>query len=265
MQNATIITAVVLAIIVPIAIKWIQYRFPVPPSDIQLDLNALNAEFGMRWHVAGILLGTVSFAGLTWAIGMLLAHLGQPCGVVAASDGTLTMRTPRGFYFIPAGFLALGICGPLALLTLQTLLGERYPRWRAYANMKAKYNTSKVLPFAVAVLILIAAAMLYPMHNNRFELGARGFESCMFEEESYPYENIVAIYDVAGFKELDQPIREQPHYIVELVDKTYWSSEWVMGFFHDQHRYIIERIAERSGKSIQALTFYQAESGENSD
>jgi len=51
----------------------------------------------------------------------------------------------------------------------------------------------------------------------------------------------------------------KPHYIIQFSDGSHWSSEWQPGFFHGEHRWIIDRIAQRSGQAVKALQTYAKE------
>ena len=244
-MNTTIIAAPLTTVIVWAIIAYLNKRFPLDQQ--KYTFAELKKEFGRRWDIGATVMGVGCFAALTFLIAVFLQHEAAPCGLTTdKATGDITLAISKGMLYLPAGFASLGLAGFAYLAICKLILRGRYKRYMAYINFKAKYNVIKVFPYAGIAGCLLGGILSYPFMSSRIELRKADLS---LDGKVRPYEAIKSVYDVAGYKSSSQ-INADPHIIIKFGDGSYWNSSGSAAFFYAEHKWIIEKAAERSGKEV---------------
>jgi hypothetical protein len=238
---------------VGMTVLFISVRQWCPAETSQYSLEELEQEFGKQWDRwvgrLWVALMVVQAVALGWLFGKVFG------GSIESSPemtGPVVVSTPTWFYFIPALAMALGLATLTTVFGLRAILGGiRAKRLAAYLQLLSGYSQIRFFTLLSIPFFLVGAFLLVFFVSSRFELSEKGVSD---GEGLRPFESINGLYDVAHLRSSDNP-----HYVIEFKDGSHWSSDSQPGFFHHRYRWILERIARKTGRQIQPIEKYAKE------
>jgi hypothetical protein len=214
------------AVAVPVVFALLRRAVPAgtPPAGLP-PLDVLRDRYA-RWEAASLVPIFGFTALLTFVFDRLFLTLAAAV-LPRAGAGELLLLPDRFLWALPALFLAIPASAIPTMLLYRKLLGDRYPEYAAYGQVKAGFDVARVsrVLFVGAGLLSGALLLLGLDHYTRFGRDAvtiNGFFG--LGPVTHGYADVRAVRLVARFQAPNGNIVERPHLVLEFRDGSRWST-----------------------------------------
>jgi hypothetical protein len=198
-----------------------------------------------------------AFAGGAWYL-WYHAFLALEAWHIERLGPSVALIVPTVYYWMLLSlFLGMISSAPLLHLFYKALLRGRYADYVLYNNMRAGFDTWKLVR-GLAVLIVISALSFALLGMDTYmKVTGDGIVVNRFwsvGEQRYPFSSVKAVKSASHFRALNGKAVERPHFVVDFSDGTKWTTrDWLRETEPEQDARLAAFISARSGKTVQPV------------
>ncbi len=198
-----------------------------------------------------------AFAGGAWYL-WYHAFLALEARHIERLGPRVALIVPTVYYWMLLSlFLGIISSAPLLHLFYKSLLRGRYADYVLYNNMRAGFDTWKLVR-GLAVLIVIPALGFALLGMDTYmkvtDSGIVVNRFWSFDEQRYPFSSVKAVKSASHFRAMNGKAVERPHFVVDFSDGTKWTTrDWLRETEPEQDAKLAAFIAARSGKTVQPV------------
>lgn len=247
------ITAFVLAIL------FLLFRKFAPPPTEGFKSNKSIDELRAKYKKIDITQLLILFPA-TFVLAFVIYHLlaaAQNLYFSLYSDVQILVSMSLGFILV-AGFAGMTAAAFLMTYFTKRKLGDDWPEYNEYNNMKYGFNTERIGRITFQVIGALTFILFMAIFDDYCMFRANDIivnEFTSFGNKTYSYSDVSEIRDVLKSKAPNGNIVEEEHYVIEFNDGLKWNSRY-NGFGNfEKNSEIINLVQEKTGKEIVALEF----------
>lgn len=158
------------------------------------------------------------------------------------------------YWMILSLFLGMISSAPLLHLCYKALLRDTYRDYVLYNNMRAGFDTWKVVKGLAAVIVVPTLVLAVLGMDTYLKVNENGMTVNPFwslAEEQHPFSAVKAVKSAARFRALNGKAVDRPHFVFEFTDGTKWTTrDWLREVEPEKDAKLAAFIAEKSGKKI---------------